>query len=274
MSTTPQPVQRENPQAPVLQHVEDGLAILTLNRPDRMNAINTELSTALNEALTAISVDKHIQAVVITGAGKGFCAGGDLKEIWEARQKNDKESMEPLLRAGMGMVLKMRTMRQPIVAAVNGAAAGAGMNIALAADVRIAAENASFGETFAKVGLFPDFGGTYFLPQLVGHAKAAELFYTGDMFDAKTALELGIVNRLVPADKLMEEAKKFAMTIVTGPRVASRALKQVLFGNDRNVLTKALEYEVEEQIRCFESEDSAEGLRAFFEKRKPNFQGK
>jgi 2-(1,2-epoxy-1,2-dihydrophenyl)acetyl-CoA isomerase len=148
------------------------------------------------------------------------------------------------------------------------------MNIALAADVRIAAENASFGETFAKVGLFPDFGGTYFLPQLVGHAKAAELFYTGDMFDAKTALELGIVNRLVPADKLMEEAKKFAMTIVTGPRVASRALKQVLFGNDRNVLTKALEYEVEEQIRCFESEDSAEGLRAFFEKRKPNFQGK
>jgi 2-(1,2-epoxy-1,2-dihydrophenyl)acetyl-CoA isomerase len=274
MSTTPQPVQQENPQAPVLQHVEDGLAILTLNRPDRMNAINTELSTALNEALTAISVDKHIQAVIITGAGKGFCAGGDLKEIWEARQKNDKESMEPLLRSGMGMVLKMRTMRQPIVAAVNGAAAGAGMNIALAADVRIAAENASFGETFAKVGLFPDFGGTYFLPQLVGHAKAAELFYTGDMFDAKTALELGIVNRLVPADKLMEEAKKFAMTIVTGPRVASRALKQVLFGNDRNVLTKALEYEVEEQIRCFESEDSAEGLRAFFEKRKPNFQGK
>jgi len=274
MSTTPQPVQQENPQAPVLQHVEDGLAILTLNRPDRMNAISTELATALNEALTAISVDKHIQAVIITGAGKGFCAGGDLKEIWEARQKNDKESMEPLLRSGMGMVLKMRTMRQPIVAAVNGAAAGAGMNIALAADVRIAAENASFGETFAKVGLFPDFGGTYFLPQLVGHAKAAELFYTGDMFDAKTALELGIVNRLVPADKLMEEAKKFAMTIVTGPRVASRALKQVLFGNDRNVLTKALEYEVEEQIRCFESEDSAEGLRAFFEKRKPNFQGK
>src|SRR5580704_4662208 len=133
MSTPPQPVQ-ENPNAPVLQHVENGLAILTLNRPDKMNAINTELATALNEALTAISVDKHIQAVVITGAGKGFCAGGDLKEIWEARLKNDKESMEPLLRAGMGMVLKMRTMRQPIVAAVNGAAAGAGMNIALAAD--------------------------------------------------------------------------------------------------------------------------------------------
>jgi 2-(1,2-epoxy-1,2-dihydrophenyl)acetyl-CoA isomerase len=273
MSTPPQPVQ-ENQNAPVLQHVEDGLAILTLNRPDRMNAINSELATALNEALTAISVDKHIHAVIITGAGKAFCAGGDLKEIWEGRQKNDKESLEPLLRSGMGAVLKMRTMRQPIVAAVNGAAAGAGMNIALAADVRFAAETASFGETFAKVGLFPDFGGTFFLPQLVGHAKAAELLYTGDMFDAKTALQLGVVNRLVPADKLLEEAKNFAMTIVTGPRVASRALKQVLFGNQRAELTKALEYEVEEQMRCFASEDSAEGLRAFFEKRKPNFQGK
>src|SRR5580704_1592568 len=165
MSTPPQPVQ-ENPNAVVLQSVEDGLAILTLNRPDRMNAINTEMATALNEALTSISTDKHIQAVIITGAGKGFCAGGDLKEIWEGRQKNDKESLEPLLRSGLGLVLKMRTMRQPVVAAVNGAAAGAGMNIALAADVRIASKNAILGETFAKVDFFPVLGGKFFLPQL------------------------------------------------------------------------------------------------------------
>jgi 2-(1,2-epoxy-1,2-dihydrophenyl)acetyl-CoA isomerase len=273
MSTTPQPVQ-ENPNAAVLEQVEDGLAILTLNRPDRMNAINTEMAVALNEKLTAISIDKNIHAVVITGAGKAFCAGGDLKEIWEGRQKNNVEDLEPLLRAGMGAVLKMRTMRQPIVAAVNGAAAGAGMNIALAADVRFASDVASFGETFAKVGLFPDYGGTFFLPQLVGPAKAAELLYNGDMFDAKTALQLGVVNRLVAADKLMDEAKNFAMGIVHGPRMASRALKQVLYGNHRAELTKALEYEVEEQMRCFASEDCAEGLRAFFEKRKPNFQGK
>jgi 2-(1,2-epoxy-1,2-dihydrophenyl)acetyl-CoA isomerase len=273
MSTPPQPAQ-ENASTMVLQSVEDGLAIVTLNRPDRMNAINSELATALNEALTAISIDKNIHAVVITGAGKGFCAGGDLKEIWKAKQNNDRDSVEPLLRSGMGAVLKMRTMRQPVIAAVNGAAAGAGMNIALAADVRFASETASFGETFAKVGLFPDFGGTYFLPQLVGHAKAAELFYSGDMFDAKTALQLGIVNRLVPPDRLLDEAKTFAMSIVHGPRVASRALKQVLFGNDRNALMKALEYEVEEQMRCFASEDCGEALQAFFEKRKPNFQGK
>jgi 2-(1,2-epoxy-1,2-dihydrophenyl)acetyl-CoA isomerase len=110
MSTTPQPV-AENPNAPVLQTVEDGMAILTLNRPDRMNAINTEMAVALNEALTAISVDKNVHVLVITGAGKGFCAGGDLKEIWEGRQKNNTEDLEPLLRAGMGAVLKIRTMR-------------------------------------------------------------------------------------------------------------------------------------------------------------------
>jgi 2-(1,2-epoxy-1,2-dihydrophenyl)acetyl-CoA isomerase len=273
MSTPPQAVQ-ENPNAPVLEKHEDGLATLTLNRPDKMNAINTEMAVALNETLTRISIDKNIHAVMITGAGRAFCAGGDLGEIWKGRQSGNKEDLEPLLRAGMGAVLKLRTMRQPVIAAVNGAAAGAGMNIALAADIRFAADNASFGETFAKVGLFPDYGGTFFLPQLVGHAKAAELLYTGDMFDAKTALALGIVNRLVAADKLQEEANAFARGIVHGPRMASRALKQVLFGNQRAELSKALEYEVEEQLRCFESEDCAEGLRAFFEKRKPNFQGK
>jgi len=171
-------------------------------------------------------------------------------------------------------VLKIRTMRQPVIAAVNGAAAGAGMNIALAADIRFASEAAVFGQNFAKVGLFPDYGGTFFLPQLIGPAKAAEMFYTGDMIDAKTALAMGLVNRLVPAEQLEAEAKAFARNIAHGPRTASRALKQVLFANQRVELTKALEYEVGEQMKCFASEDCAEGLRAFFEKRKPNFQGK
>jgi 2-(1,2-epoxy-1,2-dihydrophenyl)acetyl-CoA isomerase len=161
-----------------------------------------------------------------------------------------------------------------VIAAINGAAAGAGMNIALAADVRFASDAAVFGQNFAKVGLFPDYGGTFFLPQLVGPAKAAEMFYTGDMIDAKTALQVGLVNRLVPVDQLGSEAKAFAKNIARGPRLASRAVKQVLFGNQRAELSKALEYEVEEQMKCFASEDCAEGLRAFFEKRKPNFQGK
>jgi 2-(1,2-epoxy-1,2-dihydrophenyl)acetyl-CoA isomerase len=271
MSTTPQIVQEHSL---VIEKHEDGVATLILNRPDKLNALNTDLAVALNETLGRIATDKNIHAMILTGAGRAFCAGGDLAEIWKGRQENDAADLEPLLRAGMQMVLKIRTMRQPVIAAVNGAAAGAGMNIALAADIRFASESAVFGQNFAKVGLFPDYGGTFFLPQLIGPAKAAEMFYTGDMIDAKTALQLGLVNRLVPADKLEGEAMAFAKGIVHGPRLARRALKQVLFGNQRAELTKALEYEVEEQMKCFASEDCAEGLRAFFEKRKPNFQGK
>ncbi len=174
----------------------------------------------------------------------------------------------------MQMVLKMRTMPQPVIAAVNGAAAGAGMNIALAADIRIAAEEATFGQNFAKVGLFPDYGGTYFLPQLVGPAKAAELFYTGDMIDAKTALALGIVNQVVPATQLEMTVKVLAEKIAQGPSMPIRAAKKALFASEEKELAQALDNEVREQIRCYLSNDCHEGIRAFFEKRPPTFQGK
>ncbi len=173
MSNTPQPAQA----GPViLEGKHDGIATLVLNRPERLNALNNELASALNEALGRIAEDDTVRVVVLTGAGRAFCAGGDLAVIGKGRRGRETQELEPLLRAGMQAVLKMRTMPQPVIAAVNGAAAGAGMNIALAADIRIAAEEATFGENFAKVGLFPDYGGTYFLPQLVGPAKAAELF--------------------------------------------------------------------------------------------------
>jgi enoyl-CoA hydratase/carnithine racemase len=271
MSEVAQPAQSNSL---ILESKQGGVATLVLNRPDKLNAINKDLAVALNESLGRITTDKSIYVVVITGAGRAFCAGGDLGVIGEGRRNNDTTEVEPLLHAGMHSVLKIRSMAQPVIAAVNGAAAGAGMNIALAADIRIASENATFGQNFIKVGLFPDYGGTYFLPQLVGSSKAAEMFYTGDMIDAKTALAMGLVNRLIPADQLQAEAKAFAMNIAHGPRTASRALKQVLFGNQRAELTEALEYEVVEQMKCFASEDCAEGLRAFFEKRKPIFQGK
>lgn len=271
MSTSSQTVQAD---ALVLEKHEQGVATLVLNRPDRLNALNNDLASALNEALGRAGSDENVRVVILTGAGRAFCAGGDLGHIGKARESGEAKRLEPLLRAGMQIVLKMRTMPQPVVAAINGAAAGAGMNIALAADIRIASEEATFGQNFAKVGLFPDYGGTFFLPQLVGPSKAAEMFYTGDMIDARTALQLGIVSSVVPAAKLDAEALAFARKIADGPPLAVKAAKQVLFGSQRKELEEALEKEVQYQMRCFVSEDCREGVRAFFEKRKPKFEGK
>jgi len=269
--STPHAVQ----QSPaVLEKREAGIVTLVLNRPERMNALNKDLAVALNEALDRVASDNDVKVVVLTGAGRCFSAGGDLTAIGKGRQENNLAELEPILRSGMQMVLKIRTMPQPVIAAVHGPAAGAGMNIALAADMRIASEDASFGQNFAKVGLFPDYGGMFFLPELVGPAKAAEMFYTGDMIDAQTALRLGIVNRVVPLDKLEAEVRALAQKIAQGPAIAIRAVKQTLFGSGKERLEKVLEQEVQQQMKCFQSEDCAEGIRAFFEKRKPQFQGK
>jgi 2-(1,2-epoxy-1,2-dihydrophenyl)acetyl-CoA isomerase len=258
----------------ILEAKHDGIATLVMNRPDRLNALNNELAMAINDALGRIAEDDAVRVVVITGAGRAFCAGGDLGALGKGRQTGATHELEPLLRAGMQMVLKMRTMPQPVIAAVNGAAAGAGMNIALAADIRIAAEESTFGQNFAKVGLFPDYGGTFFLPQLVGVSKAAELFYTGDMIDAKTALALGLVNQVVPAAQLEAAVKTLAQKIAQGPSLPIRAAKKALFASEEKELSKALDNEVREQIRCYLSDDCNEGIRAFFDKRPPKFQGK
>ena len=271
MSNSPQPAQA----GPViLEAKHEGIATLVMNRPERLNALNNELAMAVNDALSRFAADEAIRVVVITGAGRAFCAGGDLGALGKGRQRGATHELEPLLRAGMQMVLKMRTMPQPVIAAVNGAAAGAGMNIALAADIRIAVEEATFGQNFVKVGLFPDYGGTYFLPQLVGPAKAAELFYTGEMIDAKTALRLGLVNQVVPAAQFEAEVKTLAQKIAQGPSLAIRAVKKALFAGEEKELSRALDNEVREQVRCYLSEDCNEGIRAFFEKRPAKFQGK
>jgi 2-(1,2-epoxy-1,2-dihydrophenyl)acetyl-CoA isomerase len=258
----------------VLEKREGRVATLILNRPERMNALNADLVLALNDALARVEADHEINVVVLAGAGRAFCAGGDLAVIGKGRQENNIAELQPILRAGMQAVLKIRAMRQPVIAAVHGAAAGAGMNIALAADIRVASDDAMFGQNFARVGLFPDYGGTFFLPQLVGPAKAAELFYTGEMIDAAEALRIGIVNRVVPLAQLESEAHTLAHKIANGPALAIRAIKEVLFGRDKDELTELLNLEVEQQMKCFYSEDCSEGIRAFFEKRPPKFSGK
>jgi 2-(1,2-epoxy-1,2-dihydrophenyl)acetyl-CoA isomerase len=260
--------------SPVLQEMRHGPIItLVMNRPDRLNALNNELTTALNEALIRVASDSSIHVVVVTGAGRAFCAGGDLGAIGKGRERGDSTELAPILRSGMHAVLNIRTMPQPVIAAVNGPAAGAGMNLALACDIRLAVDGAVFGQNFAKVGLFPDYGGTYFLPQLVGPSVAAEMFYLGEMIDAQSAHRLGIINHLFPADQFEAAVTAFAKKIAEGPQLAIRAVKQSIFSRERDALMEALEREVQAQLKCFHSHDCLEGIRAFMEKRPPKFQG-
>jgi enoyl-CoA hydratase/carnithine racemase len=261
--------------APLVLETRDGAVLtLTLNRPEKLNALSTALAEALLAAFEAASRDETVRCVVLTGAGRAFCAGGDLGELADARRRNAGHELEGLLRAGHGLVLAIRDLPVPVLASVNGAAAGAGMNLALACDLRIAAETAMFGQNFARIGLFPDFGGTHLLPRLVGSAVAAELMITGEMISAAEALRIGAVNRVVPAEKLAEETRAYAQRVADAPPVTARAVKRVLAGAEREALRSALEFEVRQQAACFQSADSLEGMNAFFEKRKPEFRGK
>lgn len=258
----------------VLVQREGAVATLVLNRPERLNALNLELGRALADSLRAVAEDSEIRAVALTGAGRAFCSGGDLTVLRDARSRDAGRELEDLLRSAKEIVLALVTMPKPVLAAVNGPAAGAGMNLALACDLRMASELATFGQNFAKVGLVPDFGGTYLLPRLVGPGRAAELFYTGEMISAADAERLGLVNRVVPSERLAEEARAMAGRLAEAPPLAVRAIKQALFRGDRAALERALDRETEEQAKCFLSEDCAEGLDAFFAKRKPRFRGR
>ena len=259
----------------LLYEVKDGVATLTLNRPDRLNALGGSLRDDLHDAITRSSTDPDVRVMVITGAGKGFCSGGDVKAMQEAKDgKRERPLIEKIAPGRDRTLLAMRQAPQPIIAAVNGAAAGAGMNLALGCDIRIASTAAKFSQAFVKRGLHPDWGGTYFLPRVVGTAKACELIFTGEVIDAQEALRLGIVSAVYSPEELMSTAYQLARRIAAGPPVAIRLAKRSLYDNAERDLKSSLERETFSQNIASETEDAGEGIRAFVEKRDPKFQGR
>ncbi|MFZ0522108.1 MAG: enoyl-CoA hydratase [Candidatus Acidiferrales bacterium] len=260
--------------SPVVAEERSGTVVtIRLNRPEKLNALNIQMGQELVHALLRAQGDRGIHCVVLTGAGRAFCAGGDLELLRGARQRKAVRELESLVEAGKEIALAIATMPKVVIAAVNGPAAGGGMNLALAADIRIASDQARFAESFAQIGLFPDFGGTYFLPRIVGPTRAAELFYTAQMLSAEDALRMGIVSRVVPTEQFEAETKKLAESIASGAGLAQRDVKHRMSSEQRKELEAALDEEIRLQIHCFESQDCLEGLNAFIEKRKPNFQG-
>ena len=259
----------------LLYSVRGAVATVTLNRPERLNALGDTLRDDLHDAVLRAAADPQIRAIVVTGAGKGFCSGGDVKAMHETREaRAERPVLDKVAPLRDRVLLAMRDAPQPIIAAVNGAAAGAGMNLALACDIRLAATTARFGETFVKRGLHPDWGGTYFLPRTVGMAKACELIFTGEMLDAQEALRLGIVSAVYPPEDLLPAAHDLAARIAAGPPIAIRLAKRALYHNQTADLQSALEFETFAQNVCSETEDAREGIRAFVEKRAPRFHGR
>jgi enoyl-CoA hydratase/carnithine racemase len=253
---------------------QDGIATITMNRPERLNALGDTLREDLHHAVVRASEDPSIRVIILTGAGRGFCSGGDVK-VMNENKNSGRESplMDKVAPSRDRTLLAMREAPKPVIAAVNGPAAGAGMNIALACDIRIASTTARFGETFVRRGLHVDWGGTYFLPRIVGMAKACELIFTGDVIDADEALALGIVSKVVAPQDLMPTVRELALKMAAGPPIAIRLAKRALYHNQECDLQAALEYETYAQNICRETGDAREGIRAFVEKREPRFQG-
>jgi len=259
----------------LLYEMKDGVATLTLNRPERLNALGDTLRDDLQDAVTRASDDPEVRVMIVTGAGKGFCSGGDVKAMSERKESGSgRPLMEKVAPGRDRTVLALRDAPKPVIAAVNGAAAGAGFNLALCCDIRVASTAAKFSQAFVKRGLHPDWGGTYFLPRVVGTAKACELIFTGAIIDAEEALKLGIVSAVHPPEELLPAAQALARKIADGPPIAIRLAKRGIYHNLECDLRQALEYETFAQNICFDTEDAAEGIRAFVEKRSPSFRGR
>ncbi len=247
----------------------NGVLKITLNRPDVLNSINRETAFALQAALDQAASDKTIRAVYLTGEGRGFCAGQDLAEATHPSAKIEvfvREHYNPI-------ILKIRALEKPVIAAVNGVAAGAGANLAFCCDIVFAARSATFIQSFVNIGLIPDSGGTFFLPRIIGIQKATALMFTGEKVPSEEAERLGLIYKVSDDDKLEEEAFKLAAKLAQMPTAGIGYTKRLLNASFTNNLSQQLDMEEQMQLLAGNTADNAEGIRAFLEKRKPVFKG-
>src|SRR5690242_903692 len=259
----------------LLQSREDGVLTLTMNRPERLNALNPEMLQGLYDALSAAAADREIGAIVLAGAGRGFCAGGDVKAMAEAGGRRDSyDERVQGLRRRMEVARLLHEMAKPTIAMLRGPVAGAGLSLALACDLRVASDTARLTTAFAKVALSGDFGGSYFLTQLVGPAKARELYFTSPILTGAEAQALGLVTRLVADAELEDATRSLALSLTRGPRVTLGYMKQNLNLAERASLSDVMDAEALRHTRCGQTEDHREAATAFVEKRAPSFKGR
>ena len=249
----------------------DGIGTITLNRPEKLNSFADQMRQEIAAAARELGGSQDVRVMVITGAGRGFCTGADVSYLKALVESGDEDKLRELVDAGRTVVTALRSAPKPVIASVNGPAAGGGANLALACDIRIASDRASIGQTFNRIGLHPDWGGTYFLPRLVGPAIAAELMFSAEMISAEEALRLGIFNRVVPHEKLVEETETLARGLAAKPELPLRLAKAAINRSLSSTMDEMLDYELDAQLRCAMSPDGVEGIRAFIEKREPRF---
>jgi 2-(1,2-epoxy-1,2-dihydrophenyl)acetyl-CoA isomerase len=251
----------------VLVSIEGAVGTLTLNRPDKLNSFAGTMRDELTAALEQFAADDSVRAVIVTGAGRAFCAGADVGYLTHLIETGNIDEAVALVEAGRRVVTAVRSMPKPVIAAINGAAAGGGANLAMACDLRLASDRAKIGQTFNRIGLAPDWGGSYHVPRLVGPARAAELFFFAEMVTADEAERIGLVNRVVPHDELLGLAREWADRLAAKPALALRYAKEAVQKSLGSTVEEMLDFETAAQRDCFGSPDALEGVRAFVEKR-------